>query len=363
MNTRLRRFKLEQLLRDSTGRIRRVQLGRLPGFVVPWTPCTLLKLCALALFIDPAVGQQEPTWNLIIATGGSASSDVTVTNTCSATHTFEISTDGRSGRFVELPANRRVQAEPGASARIPLTFSTEGLRPGNYSGVISTKCLTCNKEPGCRIRGARRFAAEVTVIPSSIVGSVRRLREAIEKWNDSYGRNVRAGGFRYEGVITSAGQRNRIVKKITNRKKAWFPSIDVANPSESVAVRLDKSREITEEDIANWRNMVGKTVEVGHHFLTLHWTQKDANFTTLSVVDEDQPRYDNMLFNAARMEETNTCPAYRLVWLWGGERGRISSEVSPNCRNGRPITCDELCEASMTLVGGGDPLHERHHRG
>jgi len=183
------------------------------------------------------------------------------------------------------------------------------------------------------------------------------VETAIQNWNQVYGTHVKALDWAYEGTIASEEQREVILGEMTAPEKAWFPSGDVGRPSEMTALRIVDDPQIERGAIEKWQAMVRGKVRVGHHIVRIRWIKGSQPFTSICIADDNALVYDSMLFNAVLTQKHSRCFEYKMWWIWeklAGKpwqewtRGHITADLTPNCREGTPVTCDKDCQASMT---------------
>lgn len=178
------------------------------------------------------------------------------------------------------------------------------------------------------------------------------LLTAIENWNNFYGSSVKARNWEYEGKIDSEGERRQIILEMTRPENAWFPDGDISEPDKVAAKQLGGYDESTDDaSIAEWKEMIGQMVHVGHHVVRIMWKQDTANseFSTICITDDETIVYDSMLFNIVLVEEHSRCLDLSIYWLWGRTRGRIIADLSAVCDGPVARACSHNCSGWCTL--------------
>ncbi|MFG0328868.1 MAG: hypothetical protein ACF8PN_03110 [Phycisphaerales bacterium] len=188
------------------------------------------------------------------------------------------------------------------------------------------------------------------------------LDRSLGVWNDMYSHHVVALGWTEDSVIDSEAARAGIVAEITDPDLAWFASGDVSDPSTMTALQLADDPGISPEQIAAWITEVDSRVEVGHAVVRVEWLHDLAGpFESVCVVDSNGLIYDNMIFHMGGGAEVLGIAGrrvfdYRMWWAWQANkpwtqwtRGYIRADNNPVCRDGRVVSCDFNCTASMTL--------------
>lgn len=99
---------------------------------------------------SPAPGANEFEWRFSITQGGTASSNITVNNTCSRKHKFEIAAD-RLPSFLRLLGTSRLEVDARRQAEVPVKFDSNGLPPGLHEGLVVIRCATCRQTPDCNL--------------------------------------------------------------------------------------------------------------------------------------------------------------------------------------------------------------------
>ncbi len=103
----------------------------------------------LLFFVNLSLAQQpasSPVWNVTLQPNSTASSNISVVNSCSQKHNFQI--QPQNVPFLNINQNQ-VQVNGGQTVSVPVQFNTQNMSPGNYRGQVFMICLTCRSEPTC----------------------------------------------------------------------------------------------------------------------------------------------------------------------------------------------------------------------
>jgi len=183
----------------------------------------------------------------------------------------------------------------------------------------------------------------------------KQVEQSVKNWNDIYGTNVTATGWKYKCTIKTEKKRKEIVETITDPDKAWFPSGDISAPGDMTARQIGDDPSISTMAITAWQDMVDSLVKVGQHIIEVSWTRGAVSYKSLCVADMDGIVYDNMFSNTVGGADATVCLNYKMWWIWEAHlpqaqwtRGYIKAELTANCNNGMPVTCDKGCTSSMT---------------
>jgi len=88
-----------------------------------------------ALFAASAFTQQSaqerPVWDVKMAPGAQASSNITIQNQCQREHTFTVT--GQQTPFLQLLAPPTVNVPGNSSYNLPVRFNTNGMKCGTVS--------------------------------------------------------------------------------------------------------------------------------------------------------------------------------------------------------------------------------------
>jgi len=98
-------------------------------------------------------GTRNPDWQ--------APSNLTITNDCKKTHSFSISIE--NAPFLSLNGVTHVTVPGKKSMNVPAVFSTNGMAPGDYTGIVTILCLDCAEVPPC-VQDRKTLAPHVTVV-------------------------------------------------------------------------------------------------------------------------------------------------------------------------------------------------------
>jgi subtilisin family serine protease len=96
-----------------------------------------------------ALAQHRIPWDIgPLTRDQQATTNVSVTNRCLATHLFELRPAAQMTWF-SFTGEPRVRLAPGETGSVPARIDTAGLEMDLYPGEISVVCLDCASEPGC----------------------------------------------------------------------------------------------------------------------------------------------------------------------------------------------------------------------
>jgi hypothetical protein len=182
-------------------------------------------------------------------------------------------------------------------------------------------------------------------------GPRSQLNKALNAWNENYGTHVRAVQWNVRGKIgTGSLSLGSVREDISNPARAWVPDGDIDHPKDMRAVRLDQVEGIEPESIKSWRLSADKAVqEDAWYYIDISWEQDGQKFHTTAVASQDRLLYESMIFNARLARKHNSCFYTSILWLWGDVSGEITADIKSLCEKQTVTSCDEACEAWMTL--------------
>lgn len=125
----------------------------------------LLFLLSASLLGAGAARQAAQTrvWEVSLAAGAQARSQIEVTNECQRTHVFTVVAQGTP--YLQLPAPPTISVPARAARSMPVTFNTAAMHPGTYEGAVEVRCDTCAEERTCR-QDRRSLPLRLTVTPA-----------------------------------------------------------------------------------------------------------------------------------------------------------------------------------------------------
>ena len=106
---------------------------------------------------------QQPAWTFSLPAGRVTPSTVGGRNFCSRRHRFEVTLEKLP--FVRLLGEPAFKVAPGEVKEIPVEIDTRERAPGDYRGVLTIRCTTCAREPGCT-QDRTLVPVHMTVLPA-----------------------------------------------------------------------------------------------------------------------------------------------------------------------------------------------------
>jgi len=127
----------------------------------------LIPILLLALFSSVGAQQisEKPAWDVTIASGAKAKSNLAVVNHCQKAHTFRVTTENLF--FLRFLDAMEVKVSGGQTVEMPVEFDTTGLSVGSYEGTVVINCLTCKNEGACEQDQERLFVKPRVVTSQS----------------------------------------------------------------------------------------------------------------------------------------------------------------------------------------------------
>ena len=108
-------------------------------------------LCTLVVFMEFASAKQAGTetavWNVTVAPNTRANSAITIRNRCKGTHSFTVTP--RDVPYFQLTGDPTTSVPGRSDKKVPVTFNSTGMRPGEYQGSVAVSCENCGEERGC----------------------------------------------------------------------------------------------------------------------------------------------------------------------------------------------------------------------
>jgi hypothetical protein len=77
----------------------------------------------------------------------SAPSTLKLINDCKKEHSFSVTKENTG--FIDFDFKQPVLVPGHKSVTVPVHFHTDGMQPGNYTGIVTVKCLDCAEVPPC----------------------------------------------------------------------------------------------------------------------------------------------------------------------------------------------------------------------
>ena len=122
----------------------------------------LLSLLATLVLVGvaPAVGEDQPAWDVTLKPDFQARSTLTVNNRCIRRHTFTVTKENLP--FIHFLAEPKLSVPAKSSHQLPIQFDTTGMKAGEYQGVVVVTCVSCGNEPTCT-QDRERLPVNLTV--------------------------------------------------------------------------------------------------------------------------------------------------------------------------------------------------------
>jgi len=108
-------------------------------------------LCTLVVFMEFASAKQAGTetavWNVTVGPNTRANSAITIRNRCKGTHSFTVTP--KDVPYFQLTGDPTTSVSGRSEKKVPVAFSSVGMRPGEYQGSVAVSCANCGEERGC----------------------------------------------------------------------------------------------------------------------------------------------------------------------------------------------------------------------